>query len=221
MTKTIKLIIVSIIPIYKIRLFLYRNIFKFKIDSSSYVGMFNILNIKTLEMEGATINYLNYINVDHLKMYRKSLIHKKNIIKSMNGITLKNNSHIFSNNFIGGGVKDSNSNGFNFTSQNIMLGCNSEINRRNYLDVLRPIVIGDNVVFGGEGSEIWTHGYDLNRNLLTGGVTFGDNIFIGSKCTFTKNISISDNVTIGPGSVIYKSIKESGFYTTHQIVKVN
>ena len=57
--------------------------------------------------------------------------------------------------------------------------------------------------------------------MLTGGLDFGNNIFIGSKCIFTKNIRICDNVTIGPGSVIYKSIKESGFYTTHQIVKVN
>ena len=161
MTKTILLIFISIIPIYRIRLFLYRNIFKYKIDSSSYVGMFNILNLRRLDMEGATIGYLNFIKTDHLKMFRKSLIKKQNRIKSINELTLKNNSHIFSNNFIGGGVKGTNENGFNFALQNIILGSNSEINRGNYVDVLRPIIIGDNVVFGGEGSEAkrWSPSY--------------------------------------------------------------
>jgi acetyltransferase-like isoleucine patch superfamily enzyme len=85
---------------------------------------------------------------------------------------------------------------------------------------VRPIIIGDNVVFGGQGSEIWTHGFEVDRTMLLGGVAFGDNIFIGSKCIFTKNVQVGNNITIGPGSIVYKSINESGFYSSHQIEKI-
>lgn len=221
MVKIILLILVSLIPISKVRLLSYRFFFNYEIDAASYVGMFNLLELNSLEMVNARIGYFNLIKVNHLIMGDKSYIHKKNMIKNLNEVIMKNKAGIFSNNFIGGINKENKSENFDFALQNLIIGNRSAVNRRNYFDVLRPIIIGDNVVFGGEGSEIWTHGFDLDRNLLPGGVTFGDNIFIGSKCVFTKNINICDKVTIGPGSVIYKSIKEPGFYTTHQIVKVN
>jgi acetyltransferase-like isoleucine patch superfamily enzyme len=133
-------------------------------------------------------------------------------------LTINENGLINMGNFIG--AQKTNEGQFKFDSQNLVLGKRSEILRNNYFDVVRPIIIGDNVVFGGQGSEIWTHGFEVDRTMLLGGVTFGDNIFIGSKCIFTKNVQVGNNITIGPGSIVYKSINESGFYSSHQIEKI-
>jgi UDP-3-O-[3-hydroxymyristoyl] glucosamine N-acyltransferase len=213
--KKITSLLISLIPINSIRIFLLRVICGYQIDYNSSIGMFNVIISDSFIVENSKIGMFNYIEAKNVSM-KNGLINKLNRIKHLNKLTLAENSIVFSNNFIGGSKEPENR-----VNQNLILGLNSEILRSNYFDVVSEINIGNNVVFGGEGSEIWTHGYDFDRNLLPGGVTFGDNIFIGSKCVFTKNISICNKVTIGPGSVIYKSIKEPGFYTTHQIVKVN
>ena len=147
-----------------------------------------------------------------------SFILKRNRIKHLNTLVIRESGLINTGNFIG--AQKTSENPFNFDAQNLFLGKRSEILRNNYFDVVRPIIVGDNVVFGGQGSEIWTHGFELDRTMLLGGVTFGDNIFIGSRCIFTKNVHITSNVTIGPGSVVYKSINESGFYSSQQIEKI-
>lgn len=211
-------IIIGLIPIGKIRILLYKLFFRYKISWKTKIGMFNILLCKRAEMVDCQIGYFNLIICNNLKMEKNSLIFRFNRIKFINNLILKEKSHIYTRNFIGAPKKEDENTKKDV--QNLNLGKSSEINRHNYFDVLSSITIGENVVFGGEGSEIWTHGFETNRNLLVGEVSFGDNIFVGSKCIFTKNVRIGNNVTIGPGSVIYKSIIESGFYTTHQINKV-
>ena len=64
------------------------------------------------------------------------------------------------------------------------------------------------------------HGFDTDRNMLVGKVVFKNDIFIGSKCTFTKGIEVVNNTTIGPGSVVYKNIDEGGLYSSQQLVKI-
>ncbi|MCK5424919.1 MAG: hypothetical protein KAI89_06070 [Emcibacter sp.] len=45
-----------------------------------------------------------------------------------------------------------------------------------------------------------------------GHIKFGSNIFIGSDCTVMPDVNICDNVIVGSGSVITRSITESGIY---------
>lgn len=88
-----------------------------------------------------------------------------------------------------------------------------------YFDLASFINIGKNVVIGGKGTEFWTHGYDINRNKLIGGITIGDNTYIGSRVIFNLGISVAANVSIGAGTVVSKTIKESfQFIVSNQIV---
>ena len=206
MMRVLVLILISITPFNRLRIFLYRSIFKFKIDYKSKVGFLNLLNCKHVELNNSEIGFLNQIVVDNLKMEEKSIIKKFNRIKNINNVILSKESMILVKNFIGAPVRGYDLEGIKYNEQNISLGIKSYILRNNYFDVVRPIKIGNNVVFGGNGSEIWTHGFDTDRTFLHGSVEFGNNIFIGSKCIFTKGISVCDKVSIASSSVIPQNI---------------
>jgi len=218
MFRRIGLTIISMLPLTIARHFFYRLFFGYQINGDSKIGMFNYISCREVILQDAMIGSFNLIIVSKLTMAPGSFILRRNRIKHLNMLTIKENGLINMGNFIG--AQKTNEGQFKFDSQNLVLGKRSEILRNNYFDVVRPIIIGDNVVFGGQGSEIWTHGFEVDRTMLLGGVTFGDNIFIGSKCIFTKNVQVGNNITIGPGSIVYKSINESGFYSSHQIEKI-
>ena len=211
---------ISCIPINLAKIFLYNTILGYDIDYSSSIGLFNIINGVKVKMTSAKIGMFNFIKVENLIMDNGSNINKLNRIKNLNILRLGERSRIYDKNFIGGGPKELKENGFVFTEQNVTLGKDSAVNRNNYFDVVRAIKIGDNVVFGGVETQIWTHGFHIDRTMLVGEVEFGCNIFIGSRSMFTKGVKITDDVTVGPASVIYKSITEKGVYSTHKIEKV-
>lgn len=207
--------LISCFPINGLRIFWYRILCGYDIDYKSRVGIFNIISVKEFKMERAEIGNFNYIDAYKLEMGNGALINKLNKLKHLNVISMGERSIIFSRNFLGGSRQS-----INFPKQNLKIGNDTEILRNNYFDVTDEIIIGNNVVFGGNGSEVWTHGFDTKRNILTGKVIFQNDIFIGSNCIFTKGITVVGNTTIGPGSVIYKSIEESGLYSSQQLVKV-
>lgn len=212
------LILAAFVPTFFLRHLFYRLFFRYKILGNSKIGAFNYIDCAELTLNDANIGFLNQLIVEKLELGSGSYINNRNRIKNLNRLTIDTNGLISKGNFIGGAKKGAPS--FLFELQNLQLGKRSEVQRHNYFDILRPVIIGDNVVFGGEGSEIWTHGFETDRTMLTGEVTFGNNIFIGSKCIFTKNIVITNDVTIAPGSVVYKSITEKGIYSTHQLIKI-
>src|SRR5690606_29128857 len=137
-----------------------------------------------------------------------------------NILSLKEKAEIVSENFIGASRNGKFDDAINFENQNIYIDQNSSILRGNYFDVVDEIIIGQNVVFGGNGSEIWSHGFTVNRKMLAGKVIFENDIFIGSNCIFTKGITVVSETTIAPASVIYKSILEKGIYSTHELRRV-
>jgi acetyltransferase-like isoleucine patch superfamily enzyme len=218
--KNIVSFLISITPLNVVRIFLYNILLGYKIDYKSKVGCFNIINSKSVKISNAIIGRFNYIKSDYIEMEASSNINKFNRVKNLHTLKLGERSRIFDRNFIGGSPNGIGVEGFDFKEQKVILGKDTAVNRGNFFDVVRSITIGDNVVFGGFGAEIWTHGFETDRTMLVGAVEFGNDIFIGSKCVFTKSVKVVDGVTIGPASVIYKSISEKGVYSTHNIYKV-
>ena len=213
-------LIISSMPFNRVRIFLFRNLLKYDIDYGSKIGFFNIISCTSLKMREAKIGFLNQILVDKLSLDKKASISKMNRFKHLNILDLKFNAEIRSGNFIGAPVKGTLDDAIDFSNQNIYVGKNTSILRSNYFDVVDEIIIGENVVFGGNGSEIWTHGFTVYRKMLSGKIVFENDIFIGSNCIFTKGISIVSETTIAPASVVYKSITEKGVYTSHELRRV-
>ena len=147
----------------------------------------------------------SYIDVKNLILEKKATIKHFVRIKGLEKALLKENSYIgnhnsiYCNNMIG-------------DKGHFELGVNSELVRKNALDLTSNITIGNNVVVGGHSSQFWTHGFDINRNRLQGEIVINENVYIGSSTIFNLSVSICSNVIIGAGSVVTKSITESGFY---------
>lgn len=89
------------------------------------------------------------------------------------------------------------------------------------VDIRRPwtIEIGDNVNITA-GCTILQHGYDwsvlqkLYGEVLgsSGRVKIGNNVFIGTKTTILKGVTIGDNVIIGANSLVNKDLPSNGVY---------
>jgi acetyltransferase-like isoleucine patch superfamily enzyme len=75
------------------------------------------------------------------------------------------------------------------------------------------ITIGDNVTIS-HGVDFITHDnsvckiYGVGHDLY-GRITIGNNCFIGAHTVVMYGVSIADNVIVGAGSIVTKSIKES------------
>lgn len=84
------------------------------------------------------------------------------------------------------------------------------------IDETRPFLIelGDDVKIT-RGVTMLTHGYDwsvlaglYDVVLGSGGITVGDNVFIGMNTTILKGVHIGNNVVIGAGSLVNKNIPD-------------
>jgi acetyltransferase-like isoleucine patch superfamily enzyme len=103
--------------------------------------------------------------------------------------------------------------------ENITIGQNSIITVGHLFDLSDSIIVGDNVTFGGRGTEIWTHGFDLNHVKIQAAVEIGNNAYIGSRCLITQGVKICNDVSIGAGTVVPKSIEKPGFYISSQLLR--
>jgi acetyltransferase-like isoleucine patch superfamily enzyme len=85
------------------------------------------------------------------------------------------------------------------------------------------ITIGDNCQFG-EGVKFYDHNhlYKSSDQLINqqgysiGGISIGENCWIGSNVIILKNVVIGDNVVIGAGCVIFKSIPSNSVVYNNQ-----
>lgn len=172
----------------------------------------NLFNNKQIDLS-AYIGF-SFINVNNLVIDRNVRI--KHFVR-MNGIErihLKENSYIGNHNTLYCALAAGDHGHFT-------LGENSELVRQNALDLTSNITIGNNVVVGGFGSQLWTHGFDVDRNRIQGEIIIGDNVYIGSSSIFNLGVSVCSNVSIGAGSVVCKSIKECGLHAGAPAIKKN
>lgn len=105
-------------------------------------------------------------------------------------------------------------------SKGVRIGedCTIYVPTKTLIDMTRPwlIDIGNNVQIT-EGVTILTHGYDWSvlkgvyGEVLgsSGGVSIGNNVFIGMHSTILKGVHIGNNVIIGANSLVNKDIPDN------------
>lgn len=95
----------------------------------------------------------------------------------------------------------------------IKIGKNVFFNRLCSLNAMHLIEIGDNTIFG-EGVKIYDHNHLFrDREVLVkdqgykkAPIEIGKNCWIGSNCIILPGVQIGDNVVIGAGTLVNKSI---------------
>ena len=198
-------------PVHFLRVFFLRTLLRFKISGNSRIGFFNIFRVKSCEILNSSIGSFNIFHADSLHIYSSRIGHL-NRFKFLKSVELKKGSWIKNrNSFIGTRVNTEEKRQGHFT-----LGEESLITYSHYFDITGGIEIGENVVFGGLGTQVWSHGFDHLRNLKVSPVSMGNNIYIGSKSLILQGVIICNNVTIGAGTTVSKRIVKSGFYISAQ-----
>ncbi len=111
----------------------------------------------------------------------------------------------------------------------IRIGDNVFLNRCCSLNAMEMIVIGDNTILG-ENVKIYDHNHlfrDRTQLIRDQGfkkapVRIGKNCWIGSDCTILPGVTIGDNVVVGAGNLIYKSIEaNSVIVSKREIINLN
>jgi acetyltransferase-like isoleucine patch superfamily enzyme len=95
----------------------------------------------------------------------------------------------------------------------IQIGRQFCINRYSRIVAHQSIHIGDEVTIG-QGVAILDHDhkYELVQGELgldgytSAGITLGNNIWIGDKCTILKGVTVGNNVVIGAHTLIHKDV---------------
>jgi maltose O-acetyltransferase len=94
---------------------------------------------------------------------------------------------------------------------NIQLGANVYANHNLVVLDCAPVIIGDNV-FIAPNVVISTAAHPIDAQVRSSGLEFakpiriGNNVWIGATVTILPGVEIGDNVTIGAGSVVTRSI---------------
>jgi acetyltransferase-like isoleucine patch superfamily enzyme len=199
-------ILIMFIPLSSFKIYLYRKIYKYKIDSTCKIG-FSYIDSKFLEMKkGCKIGNFNYFRgCERIYMDECSQIRKYNFFNNCNEVYLGANSNI------------SNSNKFQHNRKvsfgiggNLKVGNKTTIVNNHYFDLTDDISIGNNCTIAGIGTQFWTHGFDHNNNRIQGEIILKNNIYVGASSKFNFGVEVNENNVIGMASVITKSIGDSG-----------
>lgn len=208
------LVAIGLIPFNFVKIILYRIIFRFPIARRCRIGMSLILCDKVSLEEGVSIGNFNVIsNTRNLVMKTGSCLGSGNIIKNLNTLT------------IGQGARIGNRNHFSrepilCRSGNFTLGRNSMITARHLFDVTEDISIGRGTVIAGNGTQFWTHGFDICRNGIVAPIRIRNNCYFGSSCLVNLGVTMESDNQIAFGTVVSKSITTRfGFWTSNQLVR--
>lgn len=195
----------------------YKWAFGYEFSPSAALSRFTLVTAQKLVMrQNSKIGPFNLIDSKVVILDRGAEIRSRNILINLAYTKLHEQATIVTaNKFVGPRRLNVHT---NFDSS-LELGNDSAITFGHYFDLFESIVFGDNVVVGGIGSQFWTHGFNNMRQRISGSIEVGDWCYFGSRILVNPNVNICDNVTVGGGSVVHKSIGSSGLYVSNSLIK--
>ena len=208
-TKIILLVFTSILPFNKLRVFFFRNLFKYNIDENSFIALFVFINCEKCEIKNSKIYSFNYIKVQEIN-FDSAEIKNRNIFKDFKNLTLINQISIGKNNKIYGNYPIS-------QSSNFIIKKNCSIGSNNFFDLSNSIKIEDKCEILNF-CQIWTHGFNSRREIYTKEVFLENFVKIENCVTIISNVKISNNCVIKVGSIVAKSIENEGIYSSNELI---
>lgn len=196
----------------------FLNLLGHSVHSTSKIG-WSIIRVNKLMTEKDTrIGNFNIITCKHLSLKEKAFIKKFNKIE---GASLE--VHLEANGSIGNRNKISRLNPpITYGIASLKIGVWGQIVHGCSLDCTRSISIGSYTTIGGSDTQFWTHGYyhantGIERIRIDGEIIVGNNVYVGTRCTFMPGVKISDAIHIGANCCISKSLNEPGMYVSQSL----
>ncbi len=208
--------LIAVLPFSALRILLYRILCGYQISWNSEIGFGSIIRCEQCRIESGRVGFFNYIACRSFSLETRSQVIRMNKFLYVNAVEIGPNVTIRSrNSFVG-------TRGFDAPfkdEENIRIGKDSIITIGHSFDLSDSITIGENVTFGGNACEVWTHGFDINHIKVQAPVFVGNDVYIGSRSIIIQGVRICNRVSIGAGTVVSKSISESGFYISSGLIR--
>ena len=164
------------------------------------IGAGSVIVAREIEIgEGATIGFGTYLKARSVKIGRYARIGATSFIDAET-ITIGEDAKINEQVFVGG---------LSSPDSHLRIGARTIIMQHTFINVARPVAIGDDTCIGGRCS-IFTHG--SWQNMLDGypvtfaPVTIGNNVWIPWQVFIMPGVTIGDGATIGAGSLVTREI---------------
>lgn len=208
--------ITLIVPVNFIKIFLLK-LLGHKVSYASKIRMSFIKTNSLILEKNACIGMLNYINNNTVTLKEQAFIKHLNFIKGPFDVLIKEKGSMTNQNKI----RRSNS-PITYGISKFEIGENTQIVSNQFIDLTRSVILGNNSQIAGIGTQIWTHGYvhfseKEKRVRVDGKVMIGNNVYIGSRCTFNAGVKVANNITIGSNSTISKDLTEEGLYVNQPL----
>lgn len=165
----------------------------------------------------ARIGRLNGIKARRLVMRDQASIGHLNWISGRLSILIGQNSGIGHKNHINSAVVPGSA-----RRPQLRIGTWSKITSGHFVNVCETISLGNYTTIAGFGTQLWTHGFvhmetGLERYEIRGNIRMGNNVYVGSHCTFQPGVKISDTVSVGSHASVAKSLLEPGVYVPQEL----
>lgn len=171
--------IIGLMPIGRVRIFLYRKIFGYHINKSA-------------------LGWRTVIIVDHAELTECQIGANNQFIGPMNIVLRKGASIGEGNTFHCGWWTLEEEFETRDYQRYFEMGINTRIGLNHHFDVAGSFILGDTSWIGGQGSQFWTHGAGATDR----DICIGKNCYIGSAVRFAPGSSIGNNIIVGLGSVL-------------------
>lgn len=206
---------VALVPTNVIRVALLRWFFGYSLRGSK-VGWGTVILADRVELDGARIGIANWIQCGTFRMGSKASIGRFNAFRMLSHFEMGNRSIVRAKNRFFGTLPGISP----YKDQEIVvIGRDSIITTHHSFDVADEISIGDDVTFAGSGTQVWTHGFDLDHVKIQSPVHIGSRCYIGSRAMILAGASICDEVAIGAGCIVSAPIREAGFYVSSCMIR--
>lgn len=208
--------LISVLPFNVVRIFLYRNLCKYKIGPAAKIAPFNIILSKDCVLGNIVIGPFNLLSAMSIVIDDRVSLGRFNRVKNVSSLFIGPGSHIGSWNVFFGtkpGLSP-------FKSHECMkIGQGSVITNHHSFDLSDEIFMGDDVTIAGSGTQFWTHGFDLGHVKIQAPIRIGSHIYIGSRSLITQGVEIVDGTIVGAGTTVAGKISEPGFYVSSKLVR--
>lgn len=171
-----------------------------KIGANVLIGPGSVIIADELEIgEGAQVGFGTYLRARKIKIGRFARIGSVSFFDAET-IEIGEDAKISEQVFVGG---------LSSPESHFHLGSRTILMQHTFINVARPVWIGDNTGIGGK-CTIFTHG--SWQNMLDGypvsfaPIHIGDNVWIPWQVFVMPGVSIGDGATIGANSLVTKSI---------------
>jgi acetyltransferase-like isoleucine patch superfamily enzyme len=175
MIKNFILILTILLP-NAIKIAIYRKLFSWSIGKNVKVGI-SFISAQSVELDDG-------VKIGHF-----------NIIKNLRCLKMGNDSSILNFNHFNHGKKE--------WINSFECGEKCSITSHHYFDCSGGIAIGDDIIFAGKSSQLWTHELNFNTHkLIIKSIDIGSNIYFGSSVLISPGSRIPSHCIIALGSVI-------------------